>query len=87
MAAIGRRELLALGPALLIAGRSALAQAPLIEVVKDPGCGCCENWVKHLEKAGFRATVTESADLDAIKDRRGIPKEPAPVTPGSSTAM
>ena len=35
-AAIDRRKSLVLGPALLIAGRSALAQAPRIQVVKDP---------------------------------------------------
>ena len=52
-----------------------LAQAaPTVAVVKDPGCGCCTKWVAHLEKAGFKATVTESATLDALKDSKGVPK-------------
>ena len=34
--------------------------APTIAVVRDTGCGCCLNWVAHLQKAGFKTTVTES---------------------------
>jgi hypothetical protein len=31
-------------------------------------------WVEHLKKAGFQATVTESSDMDAVKDGKRIPK-------------
>jgi hypothetical protein len=48
--------------------------APTIAVVKDPGCGCCTKWVAHLERAGFKATVTESAAIDALKDSKGVPR-------------
>ena len=52
-----------------------LAQAPpVITVVKDPGCGCCNLWVAHLKKAGFTATVTESSAIAALKDSKGVPK-------------
>jgi hypothetical protein len=52
-----------------------LAQsAPTVAVVKDPGCGCCTKWVAHLEEAGFKATVTESAEIDALKDSKGVPR-------------
>jgi hypothetical protein len=52
-----------------------LAQsAPTIAVVKDPGCGCCTTWVAHLKQAGFKATVTESAAIDAFKDSKGVPR-------------
>jgi hypothetical protein len=52
-----------------------LAQsAPPVAVVKDPGCGCCTKWVAHLEEAGFKATVTESAAIDALKDSKGVPR-------------
>jgi len=33
-----------------------------IDVVRDPGCGCCLGWVAHLQRAGFKTTVVESAD-------------------------
>src|SRR5689334_13600050 len=74
MALFDRRELLALIPVALVAGSRVSAQAPLVEVTKDPGCGCCEQWVAHLQKAGFKATVRESADIDALKDKLRIPK-------------
>jgi hypothetical protein len=52
-----------------------LAQsAPTVAVVKDPGCGCCTKWVAHLKRAGFAATVTESAAIDALKDSKGVPR-------------
>jgi len=52
-----------------------LAQgAPTVAVVKDPGCGCCTKWVAHLKRAGFSATVTESAAIDAFKDSKGVPR-------------
>ncbi|MEQ1760664.1 MAG: DUF411 domain-containing protein [Vicinamibacterales bacterium] len=71
---VNRRDLLALVPLVLVSGSRALAQTPQIDVVRDPTCGCCLNWVTHLEKAGFTVTVTESTDMDAVKDKRGVPK-------------
>lgn len=61
--------------ALAVGGSVARSQGPTpIAVVKDPGCGCCANWIAQLEKAGFKATVTESRDIDSIKDSKGVPK-------------
>ena len=76
MSTMNRRQLLAFLPAVLVAGNRALAQspAPVVQVVRDPTCGCCLNWVAHLEKAGFKTTVTESSDMDAVKDSRRVPK-------------
>jgi hypothetical protein len=48
-------------------------QASPIVVHKGPKCGCCSGWVRHLEKAGFVVTVTETADLDAVKKALGVP--------------
>jgi hypothetical protein len=47
--------------------------SPTIAVVRDPGCGCCMMWVAHLRKAGYQATVTESSNMAAVKDSRGVP--------------
>jgi hypothetical protein len=59
----------------LAAAIAATAQTPpAIAIVRDPGCGCCLQWVQHLSKAGFKATVTESSNMDAVKDQRGVPK-------------
>ena len=61
--------------AVAILVRVVFAQGqPTISVLRDPGCGCCLNWVAHLQKAGFKVTVAESPEMEAVKDRRGVPK-------------
>jgi hypothetical protein len=51
---------------LIVVGAIAAALAaqtsspPAISVVRDTGCGCCLNWVAHLQRAGFKTAVTES---------------------------
>jgi len=40
------------------------ASKPLVEVWKSPTCGCCKDWVKHLQGQGFAVKtyeVTEAA--------------------------
>jgi hypothetical protein len=59
---------------LAIAGRGA-AQQPTITVHKDPNCGCCSGWVRHLQAAGFAVDARDSADLDAVKTRLGVPAD------------
>jgi hypothetical protein len=45
---------------------------PSIEVWKDPSCGCCKDWVTHLEKSGFDVKVFETGN-NAARARLGIP--------------
>lgn len=45
--------------------RAQTSPPPTITVVRDTGCGCCLNWVAHLQKAGFKTTVTESPNRAA----------------------
>ncbi|MBI2187670.1 MAG: DUF411 domain-containing protein [Acidobacteria bacterium] len=65
----------ALAAALVSTGGSALAQrqGAVVQVYKSPTCGCCANWVKHLQQHGFTAQVTETEDVGAIKQQRGVP--------------
>ena len=53
---------------------TAQATSPVMTVQRDPGCGCCMNWVAHLKRAGFKVTVSESPDMQVIKDTKGIPR-------------
>ncbi len=57
-----------------LALRSAMA-APLPEVTvyKNPDCGCCTEWVKHLQDAGFNVRQIPTQDLDAERNRFGVP--------------
>ncbi|MDR3055332.1 MAG: DUF411 domain-containing protein [Zoogloeaceae bacterium] len=50
---------------------------PLVEVYKNPYCGCCGEWVAHLQKAGFTVKVHEVADVAPLRERLGISDEHA----------
>ncbi len=71
-----RRSAFGLVAAALIAPRSsAFAQTADILVHKDPNCGCCAGWVRHLKDAGFAVTVKETADLQVVRRRLGVPTD------------
>ena len=67
----------ALFAALLVVGEPTVAQspAPTVHVFKSATCGCCANWVKHLQQNGFTTTVTEMADVTEIKDQQKVPNK------------
>ena len=31
----------------------AVAASRQVEVWKDPTCGCCKDWIRHMEASGF----------------------------------
>jgi len=70
-ATVRRRSLLA---AALMAPLVPALAAPrvLVEVWKDPSCGCCKDWVAHLERNGFAVRVTEVAG-QAMRRKLGVP--------------
>lgn len=45
-----------------------------IEVWKDPSCGCCKDWVSHLESHGFAVKVNETGN-NAARSRLGIDRK------------
>ncbi len=54
---------------------SASAHTSNVLVHKDPNCGCCTAWVRHLQENGFAATVDERADLEIVRKRMGVPND------------
>ncbi len=48
------------------------APATRVEVWKDPTCGCCEGWVRHMPAAGFKVAVREVADVPLVKTAHGV---------------
>lgn len=42
-------------------------------VYKSSSCGCCGDWVTHMEGAGFTVTVKETDDTDKIAKDLGVP--------------
>ena len=70
-----KKHSLALGlMAALSFSTTALAAgaAQSIHVYKSPTCGCCTDWVKHLEENGFEVEVTETNNLNPIKADAGL---------------
>ncbi len=76
--AFSRRSALRLalvGAAVLSQPLRALAQAAKqtqITVWKDPDCGCCKDWVTHLQENGFEVKVNDSGNA-AARTRLGVP--------------
>lgn len=71
---VSRRSALGIvAAALMTPTITVAAQAPVIRVHRDPNCGCCLGWVRHLEGAGFSVTVHEEANLPGVRRRLGVP--------------
>ena len=53
---------------------AALAQGPTVfaEVWKSPTCGCCKDWITHLEANGFKVKVHDVGNT-AARARLKIP--------------
>ena len=52
-----------------------MAAAPKIQVFKTPTCGCCANWVKHLQANGFEVAVKEVQDTGEYRRQYGVPEK------------
>ncbi|MDH4053130.1 MAG: DUF411 domain-containing protein [Rubrivivax sp.] len=67
-----RRAMLFTVLALPFAARAqARDDAALVEVWKSPTCGCCKDWVAHLEANGFRTRVHDTGNT-AMRARLGL---------------
>lgn len=45
-----------------------------VTVYASPTCGCCHEWVKHLQSNGFHVTVQKLVDVTPIKRQFGVPQ-------------
>ena len=69
--------LLGAGLAAALAPRWSPAATPgavPVEVWKDPSCGCCKDWVDHMEAHGFQVTVHATGN-NAVRARLGLPQK------------
>ena len=46
-----------------------------VEVYKTPTCGCCHEWVAHLEKNGFEVVTHDVQSTAPWRARFGVPQE------------
>ncbi len=68
-----RRGLLAGAGAMLLATQLPAAAKPALfaEVWKDPDCGCCKDWITHLQANGYQVKVRDSG-REAIAKKLGV---------------
>ena len=50
----------------------AIAESKSIKVWKSPTCGCCKDWIRHLQINGFSATSYDEGNSEA-RERLGMP--------------
>lgn len=73
-----QRRRIVVATSLAFVGLAATAAAgprpvqPIVEVWKEPTCGCCGDWIAHLQKNGFDVRVHDSGNSDA-RERLGMP--------------
>ncbi|UZJ42997.1 DUF411 domain-containing protein [Marinimicrobium sp. C6131] len=51
------------------------ANATALTVYKSPTCGCCEDWITHMEGEGFEAAIEHPSRMATIKAELGIAPE------------
>lgn len=51
------------------------AAAPVVDVYKTAGCGCCEGWIEHLKTNGFAVKAQDVGDPGAYRQKFGIPND------------
>lgn len=70
----GRRSLCAVAIGAWLAPFVAAAQggAFSMEVWKSPTCGCCKDWIKHMETHGFSVKVYDIGNT-AMRQRLSVP--------------
>ena len=63
-----------LSSALLFGATSAQAALPgEATLYKNPQCGCCDEYARHLEEQGGDGTIVDDAQLGEIKQQAGVP--------------
>jgi hypothetical protein len=58
--------------ALLMGGAVQAAEPLSIDVYRDANCGCCKDWIKHLQANGFEVKDHVETNMSAVKQRFGV---------------
>jgi hypothetical protein len=60
---------------LIVFSGASQGAATTVQVYKAPTCGCCSEWIAHLEEAGFEVEAHDQTDLRPVKAQAGITPE------------
>lgn len=53
----------------------ALASEIAVKLYRNPNCGCCDLYAKHLEANGFEVALIDTTNLASIKRRYTVPEK------------
>lgn len=72
-----RRTILFGALLLPVVGAQATPKREHVEVWKTPSCGCCKDWIAHLEAEGFEVKTYEVSDAakSAKRSNLGMPAQ------------
>lgn len=69
---IGAATWLGAGFAASAASPTRPTTLPVLQVWKDPDCGCCQDWITYLEREGFEVQAFDTGNT-AVRQRLGLP--------------
>jgi hypothetical protein len=69
---LSRRKLLACTLLLPLPGITEALERPLIEVWKSPTCGCCKDWIAHVEANGYTVKAIEVSESAKAEKRLAL---------------
>lgn len=70
-----RRSFLGMLAAVILPSMAGAAKLPLVTVYKTPTCGCCRDWIAHLQKNGFEVIAHDVPDTSPYRKKFGVPNE------------
>lgn len=59
--------------ALFLGSSAQSAESRVIDVYHDPQCGCCKEWIKHLQANGFTVKDHPQPEIALVKKKLGVP--------------
>ncbi|WP_144187139.1 DUF411 domain-containing protein [Elioraea rosea] len=73
---INRRHVVIVGLAALAVPHQVGAEpAPVVQVWRDPNCGCCGDWIAHMREHGFTVEANVVRSVGAIRRMLGTPSD------------
>lgn len=46
-----------------------------VKLYKNPNCGCCDIYARHLEANGFKVDLVNTTNMTPIKRKYGVPEK------------
>src|SRR5690554_8058467 len=70
---LGKLRFIALA-GLFMGGLAQAADNLTIDVHRDANCGCCKDWILHLENNGFTVNDHVEANMGSLKQTAAVPR-------------